>query len=338
MKMLLRLLPVLLITLTIAGCSETNSPAWKGKLYYNFTSDVKSYDFATKAEKKLFDNATQPFVVKSGEIYFMDDNYRKRNVLVRKTNASFTQFKNVLDMSSENPDYKEQLENYSIINNTGISAVLSKMSDPKVSPDGKYLSVSIFGYKGQAFENDCVGVFDLATGKLVTKFDHKYYGSWTPDNRLVMSGTYKSNSTDGKPYEAKTPGIFLSDASLQNLTRIDEELDDPSPYHAAVSPDGKKVAFILNNHVWVMDINGKNMKQLTDADNDNVETFPTWSPDGKNIAAWTYKTFEKSYYTAIAIVPANAPKPVALTNKAPVWPKDNKGYRLSGGSMQLNWK
>ncbi len=334
----LQLLPALLIALVITGCASTDAPAWKGKLYYNFTSDVKVYDFASKSEKKLFDNATQPFLAKTGEIYFMNDSYLKRNLLVRKSNATFTQFKNVLDMSSENPDYKEELDKYSIINKTGISAVLSKMSDPKVSPNGKYLSVTIFGYQDQAFPNDCVGVFDLATGKLVTKFDHKYYGSWTPDNRLVMSGTHKDNSVNGSPYKAKTPGIFLSDVALQSITRIDEELDDPSPYHATPGPDGKKVAFILNNHVWTMDIDGKNMKQITDADNDNVETFPTWSPDGKNIAVWCYKTFEKSYYTAIAIVPSNTAKPIALKDKAAVWPRDKKGFRLSGGSLQFNWK
>ena len=331
-------LALLAFSLALFSCSDTNAPAWKGKIYYGYGSDIKSYDFATKAEKKLFDNATQPFISKSGEIFFVNDKYVKRNMLIRKSNGSFTQFKDVLDMTSDNADYKEQLENYSIIRGTGISAILDRMSDPKVSPNGKYLSVTIMGYKGQAFENNCVGVFDLSTRKLVTKFDNKYYGSWTPDNRLVMSGNYKSTSVNDGVYTATTPGIFISDAALQNVTRIDPELDDPNPYHAAVSPDGKKVAFILNNHVWVMDIDGKNMKQLTDADRDNIETFPTWSPDGKFVAAWCYKTFEKSYFTAIAIVPSNSTKPVALTDKAAVWPRDPKGFRLSGGSMQLNWK
>jgi Tol biopolymer transport system component len=335
---LLRLVLLAILSTVLFSCSSTDAPAWKGKLYYGYVNNVKSYDFANKQEKILFDNATQPFITKGGDIYFVNDKYQKRNQLIRKSNASFMQFKDVLDMSSENPDYKQQLDDYSVIRGTGISAVLDRMSDPKVSPNGKYLSVTIIGYKGQAFENNCVGVFDLATGKLVTKFENKYYGSWTPDNRLVMSGSHKSTSVNDGVYSAKTPGIFISDAALQNITRIDPDLDDPTPYHAAVSPDGKRVAFILNNHVWVMNINGKNLKQLTDVDRDNIETFPAWSPDGQFIAAWSYKTFEKSYFTAIAIVPSNATKPVALTDKAAVWPRDTKGYRLSGGSMQLNWK
>ncbi len=139
-------------------------------------------------------------------------------------------------------------------------------------------------------------------------------------------------------YHSKKPGIYLVSLASDDKKRIDPDLDDPAPYHPAVSPDGKKVAFILNNHVWVMDINGSNMKQLTDNDNDNIETFPAWSPDGKYIASWCYKTFERSYFTALAIVPSNATKPVVLNNKAAVWPMDKKKYRISGGGMQMSWK
>ncbi len=290
-----------------------------------------------KKNKSVLKEGRQPFVARSGEIYFVNEAFPKRQSLIRKSNASFTQFKNVLDMSSDNSQYKQQLEDYSVIRGTGISAVLDRMADPKISPDGKYLSVTIFGYPGQAFPKNCVAVFELATGQLTTKFDDKYYGNWLHDGRLLMSGSYKTVSSDGNIYHSSSPGIFITDAALQNPTRIDEGLDDPAPYHAIPSPDGKKIAFILNDHVWVMDINAKNMKQLTDADNDNIETFPAWSPDGKNIACWSYKTFEKSYFTAIAIVPANSSKPIVLSNKAAVWPRDTKNYRISGGSNQFSW-
>lgn len=285
----------------------------------------------------LFEKGLQPFVHRTGEIYFVDDNFRKRNVLIRKMTGS-GQFRDVLDMSSDNPDYKEALEKYSVINRTGISAVMDRMSDPKVSPNGKFLSVTIFGYPQQAFDSNCVAIFDLSNGKLIKKFTQKYYGSWTADNRLVLSGAYKSVSTDGNMYPAQTPGIFITDAAFQTMTRLDDGLDDPSPYHATVSPDGKRIAFILNNHVWTMDINGSNLKQITAASNDNIETFPEWSPDGRFIATWCYKTFERSYYTAIAIVPSNPARPVELSDKAPVWPRDAKGYRISGGAMQLSWR
>jgi TolB protein len=322
-----------------ASCnSQTGKTGgWSGKLVFTHSGDIGTYEFAGKKQKSILKQGTQPTVTRNGEIYFINDAFPKRQSLVRKTNAAFTQFKNVLDMSNDNPLYKQQLEDYSVIRGTGISGVLDRMADPRVSPDGKYLSVTIFGYPGQAFTNNCVAVFDLASAQLITKFDDKYYGNWMADGRLLMSGSHKTVSVDGNIYNSKTPGIFISDAALKAVTRVDQDLDDPAPYHATPSPDGKKIAFILNNHVWVMDNNGANMKQLTDTDNDNIETFPAWSPDGKNIACWSYKTFERSYYTAVAIVSANAVKPVVLADKAAVWPRDSKNYRISGGSLQLQW-
>jgi hypothetical protein len=309
----------------------------KGKLVHGFSADIQEYTFSTKANKTLFQKGIEPFVARNGDIYFMNDAFPKRQYLIRKYTPAL-QFRDVLDMSSENPEYKQALEEYSMIRNTGISGILSRMSDPKVSPDGKLLAVTVFGYAGQAFTKNCVAVFDLASKKLVTKFDEKYYGSWTPEGRLVMTGAHKNGSSDGGEYKAALPGIFITDAALGNLTRIDPELDDPSPYHAAVSPDGKKIAFVMNNHVWTINTNGTGLKQLTDVDRDNIETYPVWSPDGRSIACWVYKTFERDYYTAIAVIPATSAKAVVLSNKAAVWPRDTKGFRISGGSGQLSWK
>jgi TolB protein len=322
---------------SLAACTQT--PAWKGKLTYGFSgSDIRQYDLALKTDKTIFQKAKDPFVASGTEIFFINEGFPKRNLLVKKSNSTGTQFKEVLDMSPDNEEYKEQLESYSVIRGTGISAILDRISDPRVSPDGKYLSVTIFGYPGQAFEKNCVAIFDIATKKLSKKYEDMYYASWLPGGRLLAAGSHKTVSINDNEYHSKKPGIFIVDLQSGDVKRIDPVLDDPAPYHPSASPDGKRVAFILNNHVWVMDIDGKNMKQLTDVDNDNIETFPVWSPDGKFVASWCYKTFEKSYYTAIAIVSSTAAKPVVLSNNAAVWPRDKKGFRISGGSLQLNWK
>jgi TolB protein len=319
---------------TLSSFAQTT---WKGKITYGYIGDIKEFNLASKTDRTLFKEAHAPFVY-NGDIYFISEKFPKRNYLVRKSSAATGQFKDVLDVSSDNPFYKQELDNYSVIRGTGKSGVLSSIHDPKVSPDGKFLAVTILGYKDQVFDKNCVALFELASGTLVKKFEDKYYGTWSPDGRLVMAGSHKTVSVDGNEYHSKTPGIFITDKALENPTRIDPELDDPAPYHPAVSPDGKRIAFILNNHVWVMDINGKNLKQLTAVDSDNIETYPAWSPDGKFVAAWAYKTFEKSYYTALAIVPSTTPAPIALTNKAAVWPKDLKGFRVSAGSGQMVWK
>jgi TolB protein len=332
----MRYLNMLVLSIAIAVASCAQQTAWKGKIIHGYSGDINEYTFATKTDKMLFQKGSQPFVSGAGEVYYVNEAFLKAKCLIRKRTGT-GQYRDVLDMSNENPDYKQALEDYSFIRGTGISAILSSMGDPKVSPDGKYLSVTIYGYKGQAFEKNCVAVFDIVTKKLVTKFEGKYYGNWLPDGRLLMSGWHKAESVDGSMYK-DVPGIFVTDASLSKLQRINKDLDDPAPYHATPSPDGKRVAFVLDNHVWVMNIDGSGTRQLTDVDNDNIETFPAWSPDGKFISCWAYKTFERSYFTAIAIVPSTAAKPVVLSDKANVWPRDVKGSRISGGSHQMTWK
>jgi tricorn protease-like protein len=57
--------------------------------------------------------------------------------------------------------------------------------------------------------------------------------------------------------------------------------------HPAVSPDGKQIAFISDrggiSNLWVMDIDGKNLKQLS-TEKTNLIHSPKWQPDGQYIA------------------------------------------------------
>lgn len=338
MKNKLYRLSAIIIILTNGFSACAQDAGWKGKITYSYGEELKVYDFALKTDRSVLKSAWQAFVTPSGEIYFIDMRYLTRNRLVRKSNSSFIQLKNVIDLSNDNPIYKERLENYSFIRGTGNSGVISAVGYPQVSPNGKYLSVTIFGYQGLIYDKNCVVVFDIASGEELARFDEKYGASWTKEGGLLMAGSYKSTSVEGNEYHSKTPGIFVTTADFKTVKRIDPDLDDPAPYHPSLSPDGKKVAFILNNHVWLMDTDGRNLKQLTDVDNDNIETFPVWSPDGNYIACWSYKTFEKSYFTAIAIIPSNTPEPIALSNTAKIWPRDVKNFRISSGGMQISWK
>ncbi len=260
-------------------------------------------------------DAGQPFVTKTGEVITISRRFPKANQLVQLSDPAFSNNKTLLDLS----------DGWLGGNIYGI----------KMSPDGKYLAAGITSYSGYKIDKDAVVVFDRS-GSIVAQVPDRYQPDWTPDGRLVMSGSLMSESADGK-VSVKQPGIFISNNDFSSNTRIDPGFDDPAPVNVAVSPDGKQIAFIKNQHVWVMGIDGSNPRQLTTSGGDNQESYPTWSPDGNAIACWVYKTFEKSYYTAIAIVPVNIDAPVKLSNEAAVWPKDKEGYRISGGAHQFSW-
>lgn len=289
---------------------------WEGKLVAEYSGDIRYYNLHSNEDAVVLKEAGQPFVTSSGEVMTITGKFPKANYLVQLSDAGFNNNKKLLDLSE--------------------GWFGGKIYGLKQSPDGKYIAAGITSYSDYKIDEDAVVVFDM-DGNIVTKFELKYQPDWTPDGRLVMCGSLMSESADGKVYTKSDPGIYISSKDLMSLTRIDPGFDDPAPVNAAVSPAGDKIAFVKNHHLWVMDLDGKNARQLTAPGGDNEESYPTWSPDGKHIACWVYKTFEKSYYTAIAIIPADTNEPIKLSNEAEVWPKDKDGFRLSGGAHQFSW-
>lgn len=136
---------------------------------------------------------------------------------------------------------------------------------PRQSPDGTKVVFT-------RYTTGVVCILDFQTGALVSKIkDDKLAlgytrASWTPDGRLVFTEALGSG------------GIFLTDATLQNPTRIDPNLSNT--VGARVSHDGKQVAFVSASKVWKMGIDGSNPVQMDLRDDVALgDDLPIWSPD-----------------------------------------------------------
>lgn len=152
--------------------------------------------------------------------------------------------------------------------------------NPQLSPDGMHVA-----YEGQFSYTFDVYVVNRATGALEATFTSATIGvgyvrpTFTPDGRLVVAGG---------PHN---PGLYVSDVARTTLTRFDPNLTAPD--QPAVSPDGTKVAFVLNDHIHQIGLDGTGQAQVTTSS--GKESWPIWSPDGKSLALYSD--------TSILIVP-----------------------------------
>jgi WD40 repeat protein len=150
---------------------------------------------------------------------------------------------------------------------------------PVLSPDGGRIAFHI-----QPVYYDSRVVVATRDGKRLAEFKDVTEPDWTPDGRLVMA--------KGMTTVKSKPGLYISDADLSKLTRIDPDLDNAR--WPSVSPNGKTVAFVHHGHIWLMNLDGTGLKQLTVSD--KGEERPAWSPDGERLAA-----AQKEYGTVLLI-------------------------------------
>jgi Tol biopolymer transport system component len=98
---------------------------------------------------------------------------------------------------------------------------------------------------------------------------------WSPDGKTIVF----NSDRDGLPM-----GGFLVNPDGSHLRRIPT---DAYVEYPAWSPDGKRIAFMGGASageydIWVVDIDGTNLVQLTDSM--GSDGWPSWSPDGTRIA------------------------------------------------------
>ena len=148
---------------------------------------------------------------------------------------------------------------------------------PKLSPDGQRVAF-VTGGSGTV----CQGNYGMMWGSFVVvanrkgvelaRFEGYADPEWLPDGRLLMMGTACRNA-----------GVWAADTELHEPARIDGDQVATPGGAPAVSPDGRTLAFVWNNQLWALGLDGKpELTQLTLLP--KSVSAAAWSPDGSALA------------------------------------------------------
>jgi hypothetical protein len=151
-----------------------------------------------------------------------------------------------------------------------------QVNGPALSPDGTRVLGSVYragpptqigGVSVRGSGVPSVGVFDLS-GREVASVVGYDDASWTPDGKVIATAKYND------------AGLFEIDPSTKAVRNISPAIG--AAYSPSVSADGKTIVFITGGKAWLIDRDGKNLRQVF-VDGHNQQR-PAFSPDGTKVA------------------------------------------------------
>jgi hypothetical protein len=112
---------------------------------------------------------------------------------------------------------------------------------------------------------------------------------------LALTGASALVTIAATPAQAAYPGLngLIAFVRNGNIYTLDPTAHPVQPHQLTTgghdsgprwSPDGKRLAYLDNGNLWVMNANGSRKKRITDAAPRYRDSRPSWSPNGKYLA------------------------------------------------------
>jgi len=216
-----------------------------------------------------------------------------------------------------------------------IDPTQGRFDAPSFSPSGKMISYVKFAGAGLFMSGARIVVAPVGgsatyTGKAEDAFP--FAATWTSDSELVYTGSGHVLKVD---LAAKTEAVIPFTAGIQSIRptypRKVYHFDSTAPrivkgiYAPALSPDGKQVAFVALNQLYLMKIGSVPVALTHDT---YYKQGPAWSADGKTLAYVSDKDgIENVYLHDISAATTDGDKRVSPSQEAqimPAWSPDGK--------------
>ena len=174
-----------------------------------------------------------------------------------------------------------------------LGALLAACHDAErsLAPSGDGPQFSLTGNEGLkgriAFHSNRDGDFDIyvmnADGSGVTQVTHNTINEfdpiWSPNGQQIAFG--------------RISGCCAAAVVVINADGSGERVLADNGFPGAWSPDGRQIAFSRNGDVYVMNVDGSGVTQLT---HDGTASPTAWSPNGKQIAFTSFRSGNSDIY------------------------------------------
>ncbi|WP_113635985.1 S41 family peptidase [Nubsella zeaxanthinifaciens] len=214
-------------------------------------------------------------------------------------------------------------------NNDGFASVNGGVREMSVSPDGKEVA---FIARGEVFVTSVDGKM---TKRITNTPEQERFVEFAPDGKSVVYASERNGKW--RIYESrklrKEEPYFFAATLLQEKPLVSNDNDN---YMPALSPDGKKIAYIENRRsLKVMEIGNKNTVTLLNPDQlyymQDGDQYFTWSPDSK----WLLATYRPTMSNG-EVVLLDASGKQAMRNLTKSGYGDG-GAKWVNGGKQLIW-
>ena len=166
------------------------------------------------------------------------------------------------------------------------------------------------------------------------ELDHGIFGEMTmnldvsPDNSFIVYPKYRYGKNQSLLYD-----IWKINVETKKKTLLTNSMRANYPKY---SPDGRSILFVAHKNsttqIYTMDIDGKNVKQITFNTEDTQVITPVWSPDGRSIA---YAEAGPDGAMDIHILELSSGRSKQITNSEeadlfPIWHPDGSRISFTG--------
>jgi WD40-like Beta Propeller Repeat len=216
----------------------------------NFSGKVFEFNLAKGTYNQLFENGVvnrNP----AGEIIYIDSSFR-------------------ISINNKSGETTQQLTSKTDYGNSDVF--------PTISNDGKYLAFTVKDYPKTNSMSRLVsdGLKIIITDRKlqqISEFKGYMQAAWTSDGSIIASGSRSNSDINGEQ------GLFIIDNSFKDVRKLTDGFKGAKM--PAVSPDGRKIAFVFNGEVWTLDLMTKATKKVVYG---SETSFPVWLPNSRFFA------------------------------------------------------